>query len=43
MRPPTRLGSVAAISTVTYNQAMATTYMSGMHATRGRDSSGRRL
>jgi hypothetical protein len=26
MRPPTRLGSVAAIRTVTYNQAMATMY-----------------
>jgi hypothetical protein len=31
MRPPTRLGSVAAIRTVTYNQAMATMYTAAAH------------
>jgi hypothetical protein len=42
MRAPTRLGSVAAIKTVTYNQAMATMYTGGARVGGRRNSSEQR-
>jgi hypothetical protein len=41
MRAPTRLGSVAAMRTVTYNQAMATMYTGGARVSGRCDSSER--